>query len=225
MRPTLGLVVIAKDSASFIPRLLEQARLYADRICVFVDKASKDNTFDVCKPLCDYIELIDVPGFVEPCLNYCYSIPDTTHIVRLDSDELWGSKFIEMKNEIIHLPYTACWFPRYNIVGAEMNHYISSWPLYPDYQLRLFRKGSVRHAPVIHTSPEIYGEATELQGVHIFHLNLVLKTKREREKLVKHYDTIRPGAGSNPEYKAHYLPEDIMVKTIRPCDEQIAQGE
>jgi len=129
MRPTLGLVVVVKDSAVYITRLLEQAKLYADRICVFVDKASKDNTFDVCKPLCDRIELIDVPGFVEPCLNYCYGIPDTTHVFRLDADELVGNRFVEMKNEIIHLPHVACWMPRYNIVGAEMIHYLSNFPL------------------------------------------------------------------------------------------------
>jgi hypothetical protein len=222
MKPTLGLVVIAKDSAPYMTRLLEQATLYADRICVFVDRESKDNTFEVCKPLCDRIEAIDTPGFVEPVLNYCYSIPDTTHILRLDSDELIGEKFVEMKNDILHLPYMAVWMPRYNVVGAEMNHYLSNFPLYPDFQLRLFRKGAIRHAPVIHTTAEVYGETTELPGVHIFHLNLVLKSKKEREKLVAHYDKIKPGAGSGVEYRAHYLPEDIKTKTVRPCEENLA---
>jgi len=75
---------------------------------------------------------------------------------------------------------------------------------------------------VLHTCPEIYGESTMIENVHIFHLNLLLKTKKEREKLVKHYDTIRPGAGSSPEYRAHYLPEGLLNKSVRLCEELIA---
>ena len=218
----LSVVIVTKDSSKWIERLLKQTQLYADELITLVDRTSSDNTYDICKQYATQVQMIEVPGFIEPVLNETYKLAHYPWVARLDDDELFGEKFVELKRDILELPDAACWFPRYNVVGAEMNHYLSSFPLYPDYQLRLFRNGAIRHAPVIHTTPEVYGTTCQLDGVHIFHLNLIYKSKDERKKLVKHYDSIKPGSGSGTEYRAHYLPEELTVKTIRECEEQIA---
>jgi glycosyltransferase involved in cell wall biosynthesis len=218
----LSVVIITKDSSRWVERLLLQTQLYADELIILVDRASSDNTYDICKQYANRVEFIETPGYVEPVLNYAYSLAHYPWCLRVDDDELLGTRFVEMKQEILDLPQAACWLPRYNVVGAEMNHYLSTWPLYPDYQVRLFRKNSLNQAPVIHTTPAIYGETCELESVHLFHLNLLLKSRGEREQLVKHYDTIRPGAGSGTEYRAHYLPEELLSKSVRECEELIA---
>jgi hypothetical protein len=223
MQPTLGLVVIAKDSARFISRLLKQARLYADSIYVFVDIDSSDDTFGVCKPLCDHIEKIETPGWIEPVLQYVYEVPETSHVLRVDSDELMGTRFVEARDQILARPEVAFWMPRYNLVGRREDYYFDR--LYPDLQLRLFRKGAIKTFPNIHITPEINGATADIDNVHIFHVKYGERSREERTKLMNHYDKILQGAGSGIGYKYYMLPEEMPVKTIKKCEEQIAKNQ
>lgn len=218
----LSLTCVTKNSGRYIGEMLEQARLYADRVYTFVDRDSSDDTYDVCKSLSDYCELIETPGYIEPVLKYVYSVPDTPWIIRLDDDELMGQRFIDFKKEILAGQYHGYWMPRYAIVGKDRNHYIANEPMYPDYQLRLFRKGSITPLPDIHYTPLIHGNMGELGGVHIFHLKYVLKSRADREALAKHYDEISPGAGSNAAYGPHQVPEKLKG-IVRKCEEEIGR--
>jgi len=216
----LTLVVIAKDAGKYIERLLRQSRLYADVVMAFIDQASSDNTLDVCRPLVDHLETIDVPGYIEPILNDVYAVPDTEWVIRLDADELLGTRFVEQRDSILAKPENLCWLPRYNLAGRKEDYYFDR--LYPDLQPRLFRRGTIRHYPVIHTSPSFQGNDVEL-NTHIFHVKYGQRPRTEREALMRHYDKILEGAGSSPAYRGHMLPEEMPVKTIRKCEEEIAQ--
>lgn len=217
---TLTLVVVAKDSARFIGRMLKQSRLYADYVMAFVDISSTDNTFDVCKKYADETLNIETPGYIEPVLSWVYSLPPTTHIIRLDSDELIGERFVKNKKEYLNSPYNAFWFPRYNLVGKLETHYFDR--LYPDLQLRMFRKGKIEPSPIIHISPQISGRDVITES-HIFHVKYGQRTKRDREILMRQYDSIRNGSGSSKEYRYFQIPEDMPVKTMKECEEKIAE--
>lgn len=216
MKNTLGLVVVVKDGAKHMGKVLRQGGLYADRIFVFVDSASSDNTYDVCEPLCDHIELIDTGGYIESVLEYVYSVPDTTHILRLDSDELVGERFIANLDDILSRPVDAVWMPRYAMVSPFK--YLSDKPMYPDMQLRLFRKGKITPRTIIHNTPEINGPAADV-NTHIFHMKFLWRGRAEREALAKHYDEIASGAGSLPEYAAHQVPEQHYRGVVSFIDE------
>jgi len=225
----LSVVIVTRQSGRWIERLLKQAKdLYADELITLVDKTSTDDTFDICKRYADYIEWIEVPGYVEPVLEYAYSLPRCEWVLRLDDDELMGEKFVVMRDDILRFPAEAIQFPRYAIVGEEQDHYIVNKPWYPDIQTRLFKKGHVKAPKEIHFETAVLGRTVMLydqinrDGVHIMHLKFRLKNRSEREELARHYDSISPGAGSNDEYGPHQLPENYMMD-IQPCKERIAE--
>ncbi len=215
----LTLVVVAKDCGKYIGRLLRQSRLYADVVMAFVDQASSDDTVHVCRPLVDHLETIETPGWIEPILNYVYDVPDTEWVFRLDADELMGSRFVEQRDAILARPEVAFWMPRYNLAGRKEDFYFDR--LYPDKQLRLFRKGAIKTYPNIHITPDVRGSVADLD-THIFHVKYGERSRRERTELMKHYDKILQGAGSGIGYKYFMLPEEMPVKTIKKCEEQIA---
>lgn len=215
---TLGLVVVAKDAAGHIEKLLKQARYYADKVYIFVDSKTTDNTYEVCEPFCDHIEHIKTQGYIESVLPYVYSVPDTSHILRLDTDELLGEWFFNSRDEIMELLVDVMAFPRYAMVGD--NCYLANEPMYPDLQTRMFRKGKVKPSTVIHCTPKSEGVVMDLRA-HIFHMKYLWKSREEREALTKHYDSIFREAGSGPVYIQHQLPEEYYKGQARECEERL----
>ena len=215
----ISLVVVTRDSERYIEPLFVQAESYADEIVVLVDEDSTDDTYGLCAKYADTIERVKLPGFPEPILPYAYSLCKQPYILRMDDDELLGERFVKNRDPILRIGADGYWFPRYQIIGKERDHYLSGEPWYPDYQLRLFKNGKVTAATDIHCTPVIKGR-TEMLNTHIFHYKYVLKSREEREAMVRRYDAVRMGAGSGEPYHPHQIPEAYPWRP-RKCEEQV----
>ena len=213
----LSLVMMTKNSDHYVERLLQQAKFFADKIYILVDDSTTDKTYDLCKDYATHIEKVKSPGYIEPVLSYLYDLPDTEWIIRLDDDELLGSRFIDNKAKILDTDMVAFWMPRYAVVHKE--HYFANQPMYPDYQLRLFRKGRIVQPPIIHVTPTILGKSGMLNA-HIFHMKFMYKSRFERAAIQKRYESIRQGAGTNTNYAPHQIPEEYYRGAIRQCEEK-----
>jgi len=137
----LSVIVITRDSAAVIARCLESVS-WADEIVV-VDSGSTDRTLEMCRERGAKVHSTpDWPGF-GPQKNRALDLATGSWVLSLDSDE-WITP--ELRAEIeraMAAPGEASAFMiprRSSFCGRVMRH--SGW--WPDYVVRLFRRGSAR---------------------------------------------------------------------------------
>jgi glycosyltransferase involved in cell wall biosynthesis len=139
---SLSVIVITKNEAAVIERCLSSVA-WADEIIVF-DNASSDSTAEIARRLRARVEsALDWPGF-GPQKNRALALATGDWVLSLDADE-WLTA--ESAKEIRHaigaaVTGTAAFrMPRRSsFCGRFMRH--SGW--WPDYVVRLFRRGSAR---------------------------------------------------------------------------------
>ena len=210
---TLGFVMLTKDSATFVGRVLEQARSYADDIAVWVDVSSADGTADVCRKWADRVEIIDTQGYIEPHLQMMHDSMKTDFIVRLDDDEILGAGFWRRKALLTALPFNAIAFRRYNLVTDE-RHYAASLGFYPDWQVRMVRRGKARFPTRIHATPDVVDASLVMHpNLHVFHLKNLVRTQAELDVIAASYAR---RLGLEP--TSYRMPDNII---IRECEEMI----
>jgi len=137
----LSTIIIAKDAEVTIRRCIESVA-WAGEIVV-VESGSRDRTADICRELGAKVhQTADWPGF-GPQKNRALGLAAGEWVLSLDSDE-WVTP--ELRAEIeraIAAPggRSAFRIPRRSsFCGRTMRH--SGW--WPDYVLRLFRRGAAR---------------------------------------------------------------------------------
>jgi hypothetical protein len=105
--------------------------------------------------------------------------------------------------------YTRFWCPRRWVIPG--GRYVDSWPLWPDVQLRLLRNGieGTTFPNELHDLIHVPGPAGMLQHLGLYHHNLCLWPRAEREEKVRQYEALRPGGG----LRRFYLYEDFNYRT------------
>src|SRR5579872_860166 len=143
---------------------------FCDEI-VLVDSESTDNTLKIAKKYTKKIYKAPNHGYVEPVRNFAISKASNEFVFVLDADErvpqLLAKKLTQIATE--ESVNTAFWIPRKNLVFGEWNK-----ALWPDYQLRFFRKGSVKWSDKIHQNPQVDGGEQRLEAsedIAILHYN------------------------------------------------------
>jgi glycosyltransferase involved in cell wall biosynthesis len=159
----LSVVINTKNAEQFLDAALESVK-WAGQIVV-VDMASTDETIAIAKKHKAEIFTFKDVGFVEPARNFAISKTKHDWVLILDADESIPDKLADWIHRLItgELPageQAECFYlPRRNFVfGREMTH--TGW--WPDYQLRLFRRGSVQWSDEIHSIPITQGRVKEL---------------------------------------------------------------
>lgn len=137
----LSVVVSAYNEESIIKKCLESV-LWADEI-IFIDSSSSDGTVDIAKKYTSQIFTRPNNLMLNVNKNYGFTKAQGEWILSLDADEhiTDGLKeeiksVIASDNEII-----GYWIPRKNIIFGK---WIQGDMWWPDYQLRLFKKGKGR---------------------------------------------------------------------------------
>ena len=156
---TLSVVVNTKNSAQTLDRTLRSVR-WADEIVV-MDMGSSDETLDIARGYEARIFSHPDVGYVEPARNAAVDHATGDWVLVVDSDEEIPPSLRQKIHALVIGDATAAayYLPRQNIVFGTWYQHAGWWP---DYQLRLFKKGSVQWSEVIHRQPQVSGRVDYL---------------------------------------------------------------
>lgn len=163
-------IVHTKNSAETLARCLQSLPTVAELLVV--DMHSSDDTIEIARTHGAMVLEVEDVGFVEPARAIALAAAEQPWILIVDADEAlpaaaqnWiPSLLAEERHHIFALPR------RNMIFGKPLGN--TGW--WPDYQVRLFRKGTVRWSSQIHAKPEMTDEPFELPATEeyaISHLN------------------------------------------------------
>ncbi len=137
--PQLSAIVITRNEAANIGPCLDSLAFCDERIVV--DCGSTDATVEMAREKGVRAEFHEWNGF-GPQKNYALSLATGTWVLSLDADERVTPELAAAIKSAIAAAGADAWeFPRLSsFCGRQMRH--SGW--YPDYVLRLFRRGKAR---------------------------------------------------------------------------------
>jgi glycosyltransferase involved in cell wall biosynthesis len=137
--PQLSAIVITRNEAANIGGCLDSVAFCDESIVV--DCGSTDDTAAIARGKGARVELHDWRGF-GPQKNYALSLATGAWVLSIDADErVTPALAAEIKSAIAYAIADGFELPRLSrFCGREMRH--SGW--YPDYVLRLFRRGKAK---------------------------------------------------------------------------------
>lgn len=151
--PTLSITVITKNEQENIRQCLESVQ-WADEIIV-LDCGSADATMDICREYTNKVFHQDWLGY-GPQKNQALDYATGDWVLSLDADERVTPELKEeIEQAMAQHRFDAYRLPRLSqYCGRFMRH--SGW--WPDYVLRLFRRGTARFSEVrVHEQVETSG--------------------------------------------------------------------
>src|SRR4029453_1517667 len=163
--PTLSVVVVTLDEEERIRACLESVA-WADEVIV-VDAESRDKTATIARELTDHVFVRPWPGFAAQ-KNFGIEQAHGEWILSLDADEVVSPALREEIEATLaggggHEGYSV---PRRNVFW---DRWVRHGGLYPDWQLRLFRRGRGRFVVrAVHESVVVDGAVGRLRG-HLEH--------------------------------------------------------
>lgn len=157
-------VVNTRNEEKNITRCLKSIEPFVDEIIV-VDMHSTDATIALARPFTQHIFEHEFVGYVEPARNFAIEKASGDWIFILDADEILPESLGLKIRRLVELSdYAYYRFPRKNIIfGKWIRH--SGW--WPDYQIRLFRKGVVTWGNDIHSIPLTEGRGMDLRAEEV----------------------------------------------------------
>jgi len=163
--PRTSVVVITLDEEAHIRRCLESVA-WADEIIV-VDAESRDKTVQIAREFTDRVTSRPWPGFAAQ-KNFALEQGTADWLLSLDADEEVSP---ELRDEIATIVADAGACEGYAV--RRRNMFLGQWirrgGLYPDWQVRLFRRGRGRFVDrAVHESVRVDGRVGRLRG-HLVH--------------------------------------------------------
>jgi glycosyltransferase involved in cell wall biosynthesis len=157
--PVVSAIIITRDEAVKIADCLDSLA-FCDE-CIVVDCGSEDDTVRIARERGARVEHHDFDGFGAQ-KNFALSLASGDWVLSIDADE-WVSPALaaELKAAIADGKADGYEMPRRSsFLGREMRH--SGW--YPDYVLRLFRRGKARFSnDIVHEHVVCAGEVRRLK--------------------------------------------------------------
>jgi glycosyltransferase involved in cell wall biosynthesis len=162
----LSVVINTKNAEQTIENTLKSVK-FADEIVV-VDMKSSDKTIDIVTKYTDKIFAHTDIGYVEPARNFAIKKATGDWILIVDADEEVPHGLRKAIQGIVKTSSTGdltsdCYYiPRKNLIFNKAMEKTGWWP---DYVLRLFKKGYVSWSDEIHSIPITKGDVRELPAV------------------------------------------------------------
>lgn len=154
----ITVMVHTRNSAATLEQCLRSVPQVKE--VLVVDMNSTDDTGNIARRF--HARTLSVPdtGFVEPARETALQAAGQPWILILDADEYLPEGSAEWLSEIITAQEAGIYeLPRRNIMFGKALEYTGWWP---DYQVRLFRKGMVRWPGEIHAKPEFSQKSVKL---------------------------------------------------------------
>lgn len=145
-----------------IKRCIDSLVNWVDEVIV-VDMNSVDSTIEIAKKLGAKVFTHEQTGFVEPARNFAIEKAQGKWILIIDADEEIPQSLSAKILTLISGEHGKSFFriPRKNIIFNKWIKYGRWWP---DYQVRLFKKGHVSWFNEIHSIPLTYGVGVNLEA-------------------------------------------------------------
>ncbi|BCK88805.1 hypothetical protein MIZ01_2611 [Sideroxyarcus emersonii] len=181
--PTLSVIIITKNEAANIRDCL-QSVAWADELIV-VDSASSDDTADIARAMGALVYAhADWPGF-GPQKNRALGYASQDWVFSIDADERVTP---ELRAELEQAMRTGnadgYYCPRLSQFCGKFVHH-SGW--YPDYVLRLFKRGTGRFSDsLVHESVLLTGGTSKLKNPLLHYSYL---TVNDVERKIEHYSS------------------------------------
>jgi glycosyltransferase involved in cell wall biosynthesis len=155
----VSVVINTLNEQENIKGCLESVK-WADELVV-VDMESEDQTAEIAKRLGAKVYNHPKLGFVEPARNYAISKASNEWILILDADEEIPASLAQRLHEMVKKEIVSEYveIPRKNIIFGKWMQ-ASMW--WPDYNIRFFKKGSVKWSNKIHSKPQTSGQGLKL---------------------------------------------------------------
>lgn len=164
--PRLSVTVITWNEEERLRRCLESVQ-WADQIVV-VDAGSDDKTVEIARGFTDHVLVRAWDGFARQ-KNFALDQASGDWVLSVDADEEVSPELAEEIRRTIATAQAAAGYavPRRNVFwGKWVRHGL----LYPDWQVRLFRRGAGRFVPRdVHESVEVDGTVGRLHGALVHH--------------------------------------------------------
>ena len=200
--------------AQRIRALLELCRPAVDEIFVAVDETGDPETLRACSKLADRVVRIG-PRFIEELLGWMMLECRGDWTLRLDGDEVPSPELLDSLRDLVDDPFPASIRLPRRWLFPDTKSYISTWPWEPDTQVRLVRRlpGLWRIPGSRHSTVEMPGDE-RLVDLPLYHLDLVVNSRADRERKAVQYESERPGH-SNLGFPVNdmYVPERHEVQT------------
>lgn len=149
----LSVLIHTKNVADTLEKTLKSIK-FADEIVV-VDMESSDETLDIAKKYKARVFKHEDVGYADPARNFAISKAKYDWILVVDADEVITKELSKIILETIKAEKADIYhFPRKNFV---FNKWIKKTGWWPDYQPRLFKKGTVSWAVGVHRLPDMTG--------------------------------------------------------------------
>ena len=157
----LSVVINTINEEKNLPHVLASINALADEIIV-VDMHSDDKTVQIAKAAGAKVFTHERTNFVEPARNFAISKASGEWILVLDADETVPKELVQKLKELIEQASADYYrIPRKNLIfGKWITH--SFW--WPDYNIRLFKKGKVSWNELIHSVPITIGIGADLEA-------------------------------------------------------------
>jgi len=158
MKPTLSVILITHNEAANIRDCLHSVS-WADEI-IIVDSGSTDKTTEIAKGMGAHVYTCDWPGF-GPQKNRALAYASKDWIFSIDADERVTPELrAEIQKAMDEGKSDGYFCPRLSqFCGSFIHH--SGW--YPDYVMRLFKRGKGRFSDrLVHESVLLEGRSEKL---------------------------------------------------------------
>jgi|SRR5581483_10858214 len=158
----LSVVISAYNAQETILRCLESVKDLADEI-ILVDNSSTDSTNSIARKYTKKIYKRENNPMLNVNKNFGISKATGDWVLYLDSDEECSPELQKEIGLVLRDPKADGYFmPRKNII---FNKWIQNSIWWPDYQMRLFRKGKGKYPEVhVHEKIEVTGETANLEN-------------------------------------------------------------
>lgn len=138
---TISVVLATYNEEKNLPECLESVKDLADEIIV-VDGTSKDKTVEVAKNFNAKVSVVKNLQNFHINKQRAIDMATCSWILQLDADERVSKNLaLEIKSVISSPDYNGYWMPRKNWF---LGRFLMKGGQYPDYTLRLYRKGKGR---------------------------------------------------------------------------------
>jgi len=161
-QPLVSLVINTKNEEKNLKSCVKSVAGFYDEIVV-VDMHSSDKTVQIAKSLGARVIRVKDSGYVEPARQKAIESAKGKWIMILDADERLTKKFIRIaKKLIMDESKEAIALPTKNIIFGK---WIKGAGYWPNYHVRLFRRGLVTWSNKIHGEPKVKGEVYKIPAL------------------------------------------------------------